>query len=349
MPKKVLGTLTEHLIEHLDEPCLGIDKEGRIHFINQAACRLLDVSEKKAIGVPVWDALVMTDFVRAFARLIKDANPQPREQVVSLGEAGSFLAQMSPAFGTAGRLSGAVAVLRDISGAQRLESDVSNLVTRISQELKVPLTSIKGYVETLLQGAYNEPSVSHRFLKIINEETNRMARILVGLLDVAATPEPAPTASEVNVTRTVRLVVQLLEPLAREQNIVLDVKIAEPVAPVWCNEALLGQAITNLVDNAIKFSKPKSTVLLLVSQEKDNVAIRVQDSGVGIEASEHERIFERFYRSRQGPAAELGGTGLGLSVARDIVQAAGGSLTVQSALGKGSTFILTLPTHVKSA
>jgi two-component system, OmpR family, phosphate regulon sensor histidine kinase PhoR len=351
VPKKILGTLTDQLIDTLDEACIGVDKEGRIQFANPRACAVLNLSPCESRGVKIWDATTVSEFTRAFAPLIKDSGAMAREMVLGFPEGRAYLVQMSPVRGSEGRLTGAVAVLRDVTSLKRIEKDVTALVQRISQELKIPLTSIKGYVETLLEGAYTEPAVCKRFLQIMNEETNRMARLLVGLLDAAgqgpAPPQPLEVG-EVQVSRVIRRVADSLAPFARQKALELVLRVNEPLAKVKASESLLEQALTNLLDNAIKFTglvlNQRGKVTVLAHEEPGRVVVTVQDNGVGIDTDEQERVFERFYRVRKGPAAELGGTGLGLTIARDIIQGAGGKIQVQSQLGVGSAFTVLLPT-----
>ena len=349
MPKKILGTLTDHLIDTLDEACIGVDREGRIQFANPAACEVLSLGED-CKGTKLWDATPVREFTRVFSPLIKSSGATSREQIIVLPGERAYVVQMSPVRGSEGRLAGAVAVLRDVSSIRRIESDVTALVQRISQELKVPLTSIKGYVETLLEGALSEPAVCKRFLQIINDETNRMARLLVGLLD-AAGQEPVPAAPpplvEVSLARVLRRVVDNLAPFARQKELEMTLRLSEPLAAARAHEEYLEQAVTNLLDNAIKFTgldpQARGRVVVAARDDGARVQIEIQDNGVGMDPAEHEKVFERFYRVRSGPGAELGGTGLGLAIARDLVRAMGGQIEVRSALGEGSTFVISLP------
>lgn len=349
-----MGILTEYLVDHIDEACIGIDKEGRIHFINRAACTLFGVKEDAVTGARIWDALQMSDFTRSFVRLVKDSDPEYREQLVIMPDQRALHAQMYPARGSEGRLAGAVAVIRDVTSIKRIEQDVTLLVRRISEELKVPLTSIKGCVETLLEGAYTEPTVLRRFLQMINDETNRMARLLLGLLDIGDVrppPADAPTGP-VALTTLIRGVCDSLAPLIQQKKLALEIDIPDNLPIVRANEALLRQAIVNLTDNAIKFCQgtqlqdgtfEPGRVRLGASYNGLCVLLEVQDSGVGIPADEVDKIFERFYRVSTGPAAQLGGTGLGLSIAKEIVEGCGGKIEVHSVFGRGSTFVVTLP------
>lgn len=349
MPRQVLGLLVEQLVERLEEACVAIDKEGRVQFVNPAATALLGIRPQRGRGEKIWDASSRIEFTRVFVRLIQESDAAAREQIIVFPDQRAFLAQMFPVRGAGGRLSGAVAILRDMTSISKIEEDVSDVVDRLSQELKKPLTAIKGYVETLLEGAYSDPTISRRFLQVINEETNRMARLLVGLMDAAGGPQRPPSALEaVDVVSTVQEAVGRFKPLAAQKGIDLAVRACEPVPPVMADAALLSQVVTNLVDNALKFTgiqHPDGTgrIGVQVRASGGQVVIEVEDNGVGIPSEDRPRIFDRFYRGQSGPAAELGGTGLGLSIAQEIVQAAGGAIEVRSEPAQGSVFTVVLP------
>lgn len=353
MPKKIVGILTEFLVDNFDEACIGIDKEGRIHFINRVACRLFGVNGSRVLGERIWDAFEMSDFTRSFVAIVKDTDARYRDEIVVMPDQRVLHTQLYPARGTEGRLAGAVAVIRDVTAINRIERDVSQLMRGISEELKVPLTSIKGYVETLLEGAYTEPEVLRRFLQIINEETNRMARVLVGLMDFGEgrPAAEAPTAP-LEMGPLLRAVVASLQPLADQKQLQLTVDVSDHLPLVQANEAMLKQAITNLVDNAIKICGLNAQLpekagvqgrVRVSARDRNGLVVEVQDNGVGIPSEDLERIFERFYRVQTGPVSLLGGTGLGLSIAREIVDACGGTIEVRSVVGQGSTFVVRLP------
>ena len=355
MPKKIVGVLSDFLVDHFDEACIGIDKEGRIHFVNRAAAALFSIDAHAVVGEKIWDALEMTDFTREFVRVVKSGGTDQRDRLVVLPNQRALQVQYLAVRGTEGRLVGSVAVIRDVTSLQRIEKDVGTLVGRIAEEMRLPLTSIKGYVETLLEGGYTEPDILRRFLQIINDETNRMARLLVGLLE-AGEKRPVSDAPRgpVSLPRVVGEVSTSLAPLVSQKQIRLELDVPSSLPMVTANEALLKQAVTNVVDNAIKIAGLNATqaekaaepgmVRVLARPAAGGVTLEVHDNGVGLPAEEQSRIFERFYRVTHGPVAQLGGTGLGLSIAREIVEAFGGRIDVRSREGQGSCFTLSLPT-----
>ncbi|MFM8414548.1 MAG: sensor histidine kinase, partial [Planctomycetota bacterium] len=213
-------------------------------------------------------------------------------------------------------------------------------------ELKTPVASIKGFVETLLDGAVEDPVDSRRFLEIVGRQADRLASIIEDLLALSRIEqsegagnlpmEPTPIASVFSA------VAADLGPRAAERAIRLEVVCPEDLE-IEGNPPLLEQAVINLVDNAIKYSEPGGTVRLTAERADGAIVIRVADDGVGIEAEHLPRLFERFYRVDKARSRKLGGTGLGLSIVKHIVQAHGGGIDVESTPGRGSTFTIRLP------
>jgi len=226
----------------------------------------------------------------------------------------------------------------------QLEEVMAQFVSNISHELRTPLTSIKGYVETLLEGAMNEEDTCRRFLQVILDESDRLARLVSDLLDISMieAKQVQMQFKETDLAKVVQDTVAILHPTARK----LEVEVVTEVPPsclINADEDRLRQVFTNLLDNAIKYSQKNGRVLISMG-EGDGVAwVELRDSGIGIPPAELERIFERFYRVEKGRSARLGGRGLGLAIAKQIVEAHGGTITVDSELGRGSAFTVSLP------
>jgi len=347
MPKKVQGKLTEILLENLIDAVIGIDKSGRIRIFNPMASQLFHIPPQEALEKKIWDVFRVTDFTRALISMVKESTATPREQVILFPGERIFLSQLIPVRSEDGRLQGAVAILKDMTTLRQMEQEMTQFVGTVSHELKVPLTSIKGFVETLLEGAYSDAPVCKKFLQIINEETNRLARLIVSLLHVSAGPsqEGQLDRKPMELDRLVENVVGLLRPIAGEKNLTLCLRAPEGLPLVPVDEDKMKQVFMNLLDNAIKFTGilKQGEVAVELTKERKGIRIKVIDTGIGIPPEEQDRIFERFYRVKEGPAAELGGTGLGLSITRQIVEAHGGTISLTSAPGEGSTFSFLLP------
>jgi two-component system, OmpR family, phosphate regulon sensor histidine kinase PhoR len=229
----------------------------------------------------------------------------------------------------------------------RLENVRRDFVANVSHELKTPVASIKGFVETLLDGALDDHADARRFLGIVSRQADRLASIIEDLLALSRI-EQSETSGTLPLDQQplAGLLVTATDdcrPRATERSIRLELT-CPPMLMVTVNGPLLEQAVINLVDNAIKYSEPGKTVWLSADADADGTAIRVRDEGCGIAAEHLPRLFERFYRVDKARSRNLGGTGLGLSIVKHIVQAHAGTIAVESTPGVGTTFTIRLPT-----
>jgi two-component system phosphate regulon sensor histidine kinase PhoR len=245
---------------------------------------------------------------------------------------------------SAGEREGTILVFHDLTRLKQLEHTREEFVANVSHELRTPLSLIKGYVETLLDGARTNPEVAERFLKIIERNAQRLDLLIQDLLTISALESGRITLTlqPVELHPLVEKVFADLKPPADNKNIALVNSLPGLTASADGNR--LEQVLANLVDNAIKYGRAQGTVTVGGHKTEDgNIEIFVQDDGPGIPAEALDRVFERFYRVDKARSREQGGTGLGLSIVKHIVQAHGGDVRVESELGKGSTFYFTLP------
>jgi two-component system phosphate regulon sensor histidine kinase PhoR len=238
-------------------------------------------------------------------------------------------------------------VFHDVTQFRRLERTRRDFVANVSHELKTPITSIKGFVESLLAGAMHEPENALNFLNIIARQTDRLNGIINDLLSLSRIEQDAERGQIFLTTGrlkgTLQEALQVCEPKAAAQNITLTLTCADELR-ARINAPLLEQAVVNLVDNAVKYSPENSLVQVEAEPVGAEVVIRVRDQGRGIAKEHLPRLFERFYRVDPGRSRALGGTGLGLAIVKHIAQAHGGKVTVESKPGQGSTFSLYLTT-----
>ena len=241
---------------------------------------------------------------------------------------------------------GVLILLNDITQLQRLETVRRDFIANVSHELKTPITSIKGSVETLLQEEEMDGSTLNRFLKIIARHSDRLNSIIEDLLTLSRIEQGQLTGVEhlqvTSINQLIQQVIQVCEHSASEKGIKLEMN-GDEILDAAVNPPLLEQALINLVENAIKYSDPKSLVTLSLEKQADQFIICVKDQGFGIEAMHLERIFERFYRIDVARSRKLGGTGLGLSIVKHIIQAHQGTVSVTSTPGEGSTFLIQIP------
>jgi two-component system phosphate regulon sensor histidine kinase PhoR len=236
-------------------------------------------------------------------------------------------------------------VLHDVTHLRRLELVRRDFVANVSHELKTPITSIKGFVETLLAGAIREPENAENFLRIVARQTERLNEIIDDLLSLSRIEKDAERGQIFLTTQRIKGVlaaaIEVCEPKAQERNINVLLDCPDDLR-ARVNAPLLEQAVVNLVDNAIKYSEKDREVRVEAERSGREVMVRVRDQGSGIAPEHLPRLFERFYRVDSGRSRQFGGTGLGLAIVKHIAQAHGGKVTVQSTPGKGSIFSLHL-------
>jgi len=228
----------------------------------------------------------------------------------------------------------------------RLENLRLDFVANVSHELKTPVTTIVGFVETLLEGAKDSPEELDQFLEIISRQAGRLAAIIDDLLTLSRL-ESAPLdeildLSEQNLEEILESCYQICRARADEKQISLTYECPVSIH-IFADRSLLTQAVVNLVDNAIKYSRANTRVVIRGSETGAGVQIAVEDNGPGIDEQHVERLFERFYRVDKARSRKLGGTGLGLAIVKHIVSVHGGQVKVETRIGKGSTFIILLP------
>jgi two-component system phosphate regulon sensor histidine kinase PhoR len=336
----------EAVLSSMEEGVLAIDTHQRVISLNKAAAELLETEPAGVIGRGLQEVIRNVDLRRFVSQSL--AAQQPIESDVVLhGQPGRVLqAHGTSLRDAAGRAIGAVIVLNDITRFRRLENIRKDFVANVSHELKTPITSIKGFVETLLDGALDNPQDAERFLRIIAKQADRLHAIIEDLLSLSKIEQSEEAADielfDASLHEVLETAINSCQPQATDRNI--DVHLdCDPELLVRVNPPLLDQAIVNLLDNAIKYSEPGSRVDVAATTLHGEVTIAVRDSGVGIPSEELPRIFERFYRVDKARSRKLGGTGLGLAIAKHIVNVHHGRITVESSVGKGSTFSIKLP------
>lgn len=254
-----------------------------------------------------------------------------------------FLTIISPIRATG--KAGAILTLHDVTEVKRLQKMRSDFVANVTHELKTPLTSIRGFVETLRSGALRKPDVADRFLEFIDIEAERLHQLIRDILILSEIEEGKEESDcqRFDLQALIDDVAVLLDDAAHHAQV--TIKVDEPVEPLLVNASLnrIKQILINLVDNAIKYNKPGGSVSIHAERKPDStVVITVQDTGVGIDREHLERLFERFYRVDTSRSREMGGTGLGLSIVKHIAQLYNGHAEVDSKPGEGSTFTVYL-------
>lgn len=340
------GTEQQAVLASMAEGVLAVDSEQHVITLNRAAAALIGVSVEEATGKNLQSVLRNADLRRFVLRALESLD-SIEDDITLLGERQKVLQARGTALrDTRGRAIGAVIVLNDVTHTRHLENIRRDFVANVSHELKTPIASIKGFVETLLDGAIHEPADADRFLRIVVKQADRLNTIIEDLLSLSKieqSEEAGDLALEYFPIRDVlEAALADCENKAGERQITLEMSCQEALATA-INPRLLEQAVSNLVDNAIKYSEPNSRIEINATAIEREVVIAVRDHGCGIEREHLPRLFERFYRVDRARSRKLGGTGLGLAIVKHIVQAHRGRIDVESTPGQGSIFRIHLP------
>jgi len=314
-------------------------------FCNQAVLRAIAVNRPVPERVPLLEIVRDSELVGILARVVKSGESIKQSLKITAANGRVFEIQAAP-FSTSGG-QGALAILYDMTDLDRLEQVRKDFVANVSHEMRTPLASIVGYSDTLLDGALEDLKNNRRFVEIIRSHAIRLNNIASDLL-VLSELESGQDPGEPELIQVGDLLdsaVTTVEPEARSQGIrLLRGQIEE--ARVLGHRFRLEQALLNLLVNAVKFNREGGEVRVEARQNSDRqIQIAVSDTGVGIPSQDVPRIFERFYRVDKARSRRVGGTGLGLSIVRHVVGRMDGRVTVESQLGKGSTFTIILPTQ----
>lgn len=338
----------EAVLASMVEGVLAVDANERLISLNQAAARLFDLERDKVVGRTIQEAVRNSDLQRFVTRTLASSTPVEDEILFRERTDRYLQAHGTVLLDARGRGIGALVVLNDVTPLRRTEIIRRDFVANVSHELKTPITSIKGFVETLLDDSTRDPEQVRNFLGIVGRQAERLNAIVDDLLTLSkieAEAQDEQISLEIARLRPILLeAVRICELKAKARNILIELSCPEDLSG-RINPHLLEQAVINLVDNAVKYSENGSAVTIEARKEETGIVISVRDSGCGIEKEHQSRIFERFYRVDKARSRKLGGTGLGLSIVKHIMQTHRGCVDVESTPGKGSVFILRFPTN----
>lgn len=341
---------SEAVLKSLSDVVIATDARGRIALFNAAAERAFAVPEAHALGRPVLAVARLAGLAEGFAEVLAGRPAETRELQTTVPEERVYEAHLSPVRQPNGEVAGAVAVLHDVTEIRRLEHVRSEFVANVSHELRTPLTSLQGFVETLQDGAAEDPATLHRFLEIIAAETGRLSRLVDDLLDLSRLESGRLEIRRdpVDLSGLVERALAFYAPAAQAKRVTLEGALPPDVPPVPGDEDLLEQVLRNLVDNAVKYTPEGGRVgvsaeLAEYPDGRREVVLSVADTGPGIPPEHLPRLFERFYRVDRARSRQLGGTGLGLAIVKHIAERHGGRAWVDSVQGEGATFSVALP------
>ena len=337
----------EAILSSVINGIIAIDNYQRIIFINKYAKKLLDIEEEELEGRHLIYVLRNHQINEYLKNTIENKKFHEIEIVLNYPEEKNIKLYTNPIMEHNGLGSiGIIITLQDVTQIRKLESVKSEFVANVSHELKTPLTSIKGFVETLKEGAIEDEKTALRFLNIIDYEAERLTNLITDMLVLSEleSKKGKNTMERLDIKTTIEEVVLIFKSQAEKKNIKIETAIAEHVGSLYGAKDKFKQMIINLIDNAIKYSPSDSKVIIEAHIGDGFQVITIQDFGIGIPEENIPRIFERFYRvDKARSRAGCGGTGLGLSIVKHIAISFGAEISVESHVGKGSKFKIQFP------
>lgn len=330
----------EGIMNPLVSGVIIIDSAGRVVLVNAATERLFGLSEADMVGRWHWEAGHHYGLASLVDEAIAFGIVQKREVQLHKPHELTVEAYITPIRESSGGIAGAVVLLHDISEWRRVERMRSDFVANVSHELRTPITALKGFAETLLDGALDDKETTRQFVQIMKDEADRIGRLVEDLLDLSRIeakqvqlhPNPVTASS------LLQKVVDTFFGQAADAGVTLSSEVLSVGCVALGDVDRLQQVLINLVSNALQFTPADGSIVLSAERVGNRIVFAVQDSGVGIPAADVGRVFERFYRVDKTRSRRSGGTGLGLAIVKHIVEAHGGHVGVYSEVGKGSRF-----------
>ncbi len=335
------------ILSAMNEGVILIAGTGAITLINRSAKAMFQIEQERT-DKPYWEIIRNKDLKEIIAKVLETKKPDTREISLLYPEERFYRVN---AINIDDASADIIVVLFDITEFKKLEKIKADFIANVSHELRTPLTSIKGYVETLEDRAYSNEEERMQFLEIINKNADRLINIVSDLLVLSELESKEsfysqPTGRDfelINIGEIVNQSVLSLKGKMAENKLEYSLDIEENLPAFSGNKFLLEEMVSNLVDNAIKYTPSNGNISVHTYKTGSEIIVEVSDTGIGIPKEDQDRIFERFYRVDKTRSRKVGGTGLGLSIVKHIVLLHGGSVEVESELNKGSKFIVKLP------
>jgi len=337
----------DSIINSMISGVIAVDNNLKIILINKVSCQMIGIKNGPGIiGMNLAELIgnneicsLLKESIEKNIPLLSEVNLHPQSDKI-------YRVYTSPINSNNPKQpnSGGIASILDITNIKKLEQIRTEFVSNVTHELKTPLTSIRGFIETLKGGAIEDKSVAIKFLDIIDIESERLFNLINDILqlsEIESTMNDSDIISH-NINDTLKEIYDILECTAKKKGIRLNFEIDEDIS-IKANKNRIKQMLINLVDNAIKYNVDNGTVTVKVTDEKGMITFSIKDTGIGIAEEHIPRIFERFYRVDKGRSRNMGGTGLGLSIVKHIVNLYNGNIKVYSKLGSGTEFIIQLP------
>lgn len=334
----------ETILSYMADGLIAVNNEGQIIHANPTAMQMLDLSEKDIESMSYDDMMEKFNEKLTLTYIEKNAKNRMGSEKISFKDS-ILQANYAPFKDQEGQKNGIVMVIQDITEGQKLDNMRKEFVANVSHELKTPLTSIKSYTETLLDGALEQKDIAEHFLNVVKSEADRMDRLVRDLLQLSRMDYERVNwkNKEIDLVKIAEDSVLKMGINAKNKSQELNfIKIEKSIIS-FVDPDKIEQVILNIISNAIKYTPEGGKIDVFIEKEKNMGIFRIIDNGMGIPEKDIPRLFERFYRVDKARSRELGGTGLGLSIARQIVKAHEGTIQVKSKEGEGTEVIIALP------
>lgn len=338
----------DSVLGYMTDGVLATDRRGRITIVNEMATDFLNLENDQIVGKSILDILDLRGSV-TLRDLLENQDPEVLdlsndEQDLILHASFALIQRES------GFISGLVCVLHDVTEQQKIDQDRKRFVSNVSHELRTPLTSMKSYIKALVDGAWKDPNVAPNFLKVTQEETDRMMRMINDLLNLSRMDLGTARLDKeyVNLNELFNHILDRFDMILKngeksEKNYTIKRDFTRRDIWVEVDTDKIQQVLDNIMNNAIKYSPDGGVITCRLVETHNHVIMSITDQGLGIPKEAISHVFDRFYRVDKARSRAQGGTGLGLAISKEVVQMHGGRIWVESREGEGSTFYISLP------
>lgn len=335
----------ENIINTMTSGVIFLNKEAKVIMVNGVAEQLLNLPFNIVKGKPIYEVLRNYSILNNVDKCILEERIIEEEITLLKDKSELYLkVSFAPVY-KEDKISGVTILLTDLTDEIKLSKLKTDFVTNASHELRTPLTSVKGYSETLLNGAMEDKELREKFIKIIDKEANRLILLVEDLMNLSRIEATKNRVQKevIDLTKIIISTYDSFSIMAKEKNVDLKLNIdVEKKCFAYGNEDQIKQVVGNFIDNAIKYTPENGSIQVLITEEEQKYTVNVKDTGVGLAKEDIERVFERFFRSDRSRNKKNGGFGLGLSIAKNIIESFDGQIGVESELGKGSNFWFSL-------
>ena len=334
----------EAILENIADGVIAVTNDGEIIHSNQAAIKMLGL-KKKDIGTNGYDEIIGKYSEKLTLKNLKNNEKNLHGTIDFNYKESSFSVRYAPFKDEKNTSNGIVMIIQDITERQRYENMQKEFVANVSHELKTPLTSIKSYIETLLDGAIEDKETTEKFLTVVDSEADRMTRLVKDLLQLSRLDynREKLNKKEINVIEVIKSAVFKMQISSENKGQTIEPLFVESDIEIFADKDRLEQVILNIVSNAIKYTEIQGKITIDVVRTKNYAKIIVEDNGMGISEKEVPKLFDRFYRVDKARSRAMGGTGLGLSIAKQIVSQHGGDIEITSQEGIGTIVVISIP------